>query len=66
MKNGSLLGLVLLAAFVAFCFTRDPERRAPVPPRARRGARGDGSPRETMPGVIPPAHLHEGDPSVRH
>lgn len=68
MRGGALLGLAVLAAFVAFCFSREPAprgaREAPPGPRRRTG--GDGHPRHADAGAYARRHIHEGNPSVRH
>lgn len=57
----TLLGLAALAAFVAYCFTREP---GAIAPRPRRAGDGDRQPSRRPP---PPAkHVHAGDPTVRH
>jgi hypothetical protein len=76
MKTGALLGVALLAAFIAYCF-RQPAAadglRAPglVPRGPETLPDRDGetdptmaSPAARTPGSVPP--YHEGDPSVRH
>lgn len=68
MKSGAILGLALLAAFVAYCFTREEEATRAMERDGAGTARraGDGGTHAARAPVIAHRHVHEGDPSVRH
>jgi len=53
----TLLGLAVLVAFAAYCFTRR---------RARRELAGDGARRLPRSPASPGRLVHAGDPTVRH
>ena len=68
MRSGALLGLAVLAAFVAFCFSREtgPRGTREAPPGQRRRAGGDGDARHADARANARRLIHEGNPSVRH
>ena len=66
MKAGAIAGLALLVALIVYSLTREGTRRTM---RQLEGggtvSAGDGE-RAAARTALPPRHVHEGDPSVRH
>lgn len=65
MKTGAMAGLALLIALIVYSLTREGTRRTMRRSEgsALRAGDGDRAPART---ALPPRHVHEGDPSVRH